>query len=78
MSSLSSSACSTATAVSQRAGPESDHQNKRAVSSDGSDLAATNTVTFLVCDGGKGNVLSDVVAALPGGHESILEGLGFL
>ena len=62
MSALSSSACSTASAVSQRAGPESDHQNKRAVSSDGSHLAATNTETFLVCDGGKGNVRRDVVA----------------
>ena len=62
MSALSSSACSTASAVSQRAGPKSDHQNKRAVSSDGSHLAATNTVTFLFCDGGKGNVRRDVVA----------------
>ena len=62
MSALSSSACSTASAVSQRAGPKSDHQNKRAVSSDGSHLDATNTVTFLFCDGGKGNVRRDVVA----------------
>ena len=75
MSSLSSSACSTATAVSQRAGPESDHQNKRAVSSDGSDLAATNTVTFLVCDGGKGNVLRDVVAEISAAADAVADAL---
>ena len=71
MSALSSSACSNASAVSQRPGPKGDHQNKRAVNSDGSHLAAsmesdcdpkTNNVTFLFCDGGQGNVTRDVVA----------------
>ena len=62
MSALSSSARSNASAVSQRADPKGDHQNKRAAGMESDREAKTNNVTFLFCDGGNGDIARDVVA----------------